>query len=118
MSQETQTKILKLLQERKAMEESDHELTKELFTSSLVLPAIDKKNTGKCMQHDKPQLLRRQRRPTIRINDNKMEENNLKLTELSKKLKETKKMNIKMDDIFGNSSDEWDNYVYLEDKCM
>jgi hypothetical protein len=47
-----------------------------------------------------------------------MEENNLKLTELSKKLKETKKMNIKMEDIFGNSSDEWDNYVYLEDKCM
>ena len=118
MSQETNTKNIKLLQERKAMEESDHELTKELFASSVVLPPIEKKNTGKCMQHKKPELLQRQRRTTIRVNVNKMEENNLKLTELSKKLKETKKMNIKMDDIFGNSSDEWDNYVYLDDKCM
>jgi len=116
MSQETKIKNLKLLQERKAMEESDHELTKELFSSSVVLPTIEKKNTGKCMQDNKPELLQRQRRATIRVN--KMEVNNLKLTELSKKLKETKKMNIKMDDIFGNSSDEWDNYVYLEDKCM
>jgi hypothetical protein len=118
MSQETNTKNIKLLQERKAMEESDHELTKELFASSLVLPPIEKQNTDKCMQHDKPELLKRQRRTTIRINVNKMEENNIKLMEFSKKLKETKKLNIKMADIFGNSSDEWDNYVYLEDKCM
>lgn len=118
MSQETKTKNIKLLQERKAMEESDHELTKELFATSVVLPLIEKKNTGKCMQNNKPELLKRQRRTTIRVNVNKMEENNLKLTESSKKLKETKKLNIKMDDIFGNSSDEWDNYVYLEDKCM
>ena len=116
MSQETNN--AKQLKDRKAMEESDHELTKELFASSVVLPPIEKKNTGKCMQHKKPEVLQRQRRTTIRVNVNKMEENNIKLTELSKKLKETKKLNIKMDDIFGNSSDEWGNYVDLEEKYM
>ena len=70
------------------------------------------------MQRNKPELLLRQRRATIGINVNKMEKNNIKLTELSKKLKETKKLNIKMDDIFGNSSDEWGNYVDLEEKYM
>lgn len=115
MSQETK---IKLLQERKAMEESDHELTKELFLSSVVLPPIEKQTTGKYMQRNKPELLLRQRRATIGINVNKMEKNNIKLTELSKKLKETKKLNIKMDDIFGNSSDEWGNYVDLEEKYM
>jgi hypothetical protein len=100
------------------MEESDHELTKELFLSSVVLPPIEKQNTGKYMQRNKPELLLRQRRATIRINVNKMEENNIKLTELSKKRKETKKLNIKKDDIFGNISDEWGNYVDLEEKYM
>jgi hypothetical protein len=117
MSQETKSNnIIKQLQERKAMEESDYELTKELFASSVVLPPIRSQNTSKFIQRNKPEMLQRQTRATIRVN--KMEENNLKLTELSKKLKETKKMNIKMEDIFGTCSDEWDNYVNLEDNCM
>ena len=103
----------KLLQDRKAMEESDHELTKELFSSSVTVAPI---HQNKCIQRNNPELLQRQRRAKIKCN--KMEENNLKLKELSKKLKENKKMDIKMDDIFGNSSCEWDNYIYLEDKCM
>jgi hypothetical protein len=110
------TNNTQMLQDRKAMEESDHELTKELFSSSVLLPPIVKQNTSKLVQRNKPEQLQRQRRTTIRVN--KMEENNLKLTELSKKLKETKKMDKKMDDIFGNSSCEWGNYIYLEDKCM
>ncbi len=110
MSQETKIKNIKLLQERKAMEESDHELTKELFASS---PPIEKKNTGKCMQRNKPELLQRQRRATIRVN--KMEQNNLKLTELAQKLKEAKNTAKKREAVFGNCSDEWDNYVYLDD---
>jgi hypothetical protein len=111
MSQEIRN--LKQLQERKAMEESDHELTKELFSSSVVLPPIHNTQPVKGGQRNRPELLQRQRRATIKCN--KMEENNLKLTELSKKLKEAKKMDKKMDDIFGNCSDEWDNYVYLDD---
>jgi hypothetical protein len=105
------TNNTQLLQDRKAMEESDHELTKELFSSSVVLPPIHQKKSIQC---NKPELLQRQRGNAIKCN--KMEENNLKLKELSKKIKETKKMDKKIQDVFGNSSCEWDNYVYLEDK--
>lgn len=111
MPQETK---LKMLQERKAMEESDHELTKELFALPVLLPPIRPQNTGKCMQRNKPEMLQRQRRDTFRVN--KMNDNNLKLKELSKKLKEHTKMVAKKEDVFGSCSDEWDNYVYLEDK--
>ena len=115
MSQEIKSdNIIKLLQERKAMEESDYELTKELFApSSVVLPPIEKQTPIKCMQHDKPELLHRQRHDTIRVN--KMEENNLKRKELSKKRQEDKKMGKKMDNIFGNCSDE---YIDLDDKYI
>lgn len=105
------TNSLKQLQERMAMEESDHELTKELFASTVTLPLIHPK---KCMQRNNPELLQRQRYTKIKFN--KMEENNLKLKESSKNLKENKKRNAKKEDVFGSCSDEWDNYVYLEDK--
>ena len=37
------TNNTQLLLDRKAMEESDHELTKELFSSSVLLPPIHQK---------------------------------------------------------------------------
>ena len=106
--------IAKQLQERKAMEESDYELTKSLFVSTVTLPPINPPKT--CVQRNKPELLYRQRRHTI--NFNKMEENNLKLKEKSKQIKETKNIAKKMEDTFGNCSGDWGNYIDLEDAYM
>jgi hydroxyethylthiazole kinase-like sugar kinase family protein len=108
------TNNTKQLQERKAMEESDNELTNSLFASPITLPPIHVPK--KCVQRNNPELLRRQRRTTIK--GNKMEENNLKLKETSQKIKETKKMAKKLEDIFGTYSGEWGNYVDLEEAYM
>jgi hypothetical protein len=110
----TKSNNTKQLQDRKAMEESDNELTKALFASPVTLPPIH--SPKKCVQRNKPELLHRQRRTAIK--GNQMEENNLKLKETSKKIKETKKTAKKMEDIFGTYSGEWGNYVDLEENYM
>ena len=104
----------KQLQETKAMEESDNELTKALFLPTGTLTPIN--SPKKCVQRNNPELLHRQRR--IPIKCNKMEENNLKLKEMSQKIKETKKTAKKMEDTFGVYSCEWGNYVDLEENYM
>ena len=104
----------KLLQERKAMEASDNELTNALFLP--IGPLTPNNSPKKCVQRNKPELLHRQRHTTIKVN--KMEENNLKLKEMSKKIKETKQTARKMEESFGSYSCEWGNYVDLEEKYM
>jgi len=104
----------KQLQERKAMEESDNELTKALFLPTGPLTLIN--SPKKCVQRNKPEILHRQRHNTIKVNN--MEENNRKLKEMSQKIKETKKTAKKMEDTFGTYSGEWGNYVDLEENYM
>lgn len=106
----------KRIEERKMVEEADHQLSEELFTNESLVR--NEMNTTP-QSSEKTADDRQTRKPSVpTLNFSKIEENEKKQKDVSQQIKETKQRNDKHKDTFGECDAKYDDYSDLEDKML
>ena len=106
----------KRIEERKMVEEADHQLSEELFTNESLVRNEMKTSP---QSSEKSADDRQTRKPSVpTLNFSKIEENEKKQKDVSQQIKETKQRNDKHKDTFGECDAKYDDYSDLEDKML
>ena len=106
----------KRIEERKMVEEADHQLSEELFTNESL---VRNEMKTRPQSSEKSADDRQTRKSSVStLNFSKIEENEKKQKDVSQQIKETKQRNDKHKDTFGECDAKYDDYSDLEDKML